>query len=87
MTGTKQNMLPLKEFAGLVKVPYTTLMDWVKGGRIKGAVFKETPVGGYWLVPESAAKELERPRLGRPPKPPSEKKPRAARSARGGGKK
>jgi predicted site-specific integrase-resolvase len=66
MARMKKGMLPLKEFANLAAVPYTTLMDWVRAGRIKGAIFEETPVGGYWLVPESAAKTLERPKLGRP---------------------
>ncbi|MGH9763215.1 MAG: hypothetical protein ACREDR_19190 [Blastocatellia bacterium] len=69
-------MLPIKEFAKLVGVPYTTVMYWVKGGRIKGAVFEEAPTGGYWLIPEAAANNLERPKLGRPRKQAApEKKP------------
>ena len=62
--------LPLKEFAELVGVPYTTMMDWVKAGRVEGARFQEapTPTGGYWLVPESAANKLKRPKKGRPRK-------------------
>jgi len=61
-------MVPIKEFAKQMGVPYTTLMDWVKAGRVKGAMFEEAPTGGYWLIPESAAKTLERPKLGRPRK-------------------
>lgn len=67
-------MLPIKDFAKLVGVPYTTVMYWVKSGRIKGAVFEKTPTSGYWLIPEAAANNLERPKVGRPPKSKSAKK-------------
>ena len=66
----KGKMVPAKQFASLAGVPYTTLMDWLKAGRVKGARFVEapTPTGGYWLIPESAAEGLERPKIGRPRK-------------------
>jgi hypothetical protein len=70
----RKGMIPIKEFAKRVGVPYTTVMYWVKGGRIKGAVFEEAPTGGYWLIPEAAAEKIERPKLGRPPKPKSSQK-------------
>jgi len=71
----KRDMVPLKEFAEQVDIPYTTLIRWVKAGKVKGARFQPAPtaVGGYWLVPESAANNLPRPRLGRPPKAPKGK--------------
>jgi len=61
-------MIPLKEFAAAAGIPYTTIIRWAKTNRIKGAVFVETPIGGYWMAPKEALGTLERPKIGRPPK-------------------
>lgn len=61
-------MIPLKEFAAAAGVPYTTIIRWAKANRIKGAVFVETPIGGYWMAPKEALGTLERPKIGRPRK-------------------
>jgi hypothetical protein len=71
MSGMKMSgktMMPLKEFAAAAGIPYTTMIRWVKADRIKGAIFVETPIGGYWMAPKEALKTLERPKIGRPPK-------------------
>jgi len=70
-----KDMIPLKEFAKRAGVPYTTIMDWAKAGRIKGVEFEETPLGKYWTAPEASLKGLQRPKVGRPPKakPPAAK--------------
>ncbi len=41
---------------------------WCKQGRLQGARTIDTPRGSYWLIPESALKNFEKPELGRPPK-------------------
>ena len=65
-----KSMIPLREFAGRAGVPYSTVVRWCQQGRIKGAILNETPAAvSYWMVPEAALDDLERPRQGRPPKP------------------
>jgi hypothetical protein len=76
----KKDMMPLKEFAAAAGIPYTTVIRWAKSGRIKGVTYRDTPIGRYWMVPRGALDALERPKVGRPPKPTSEKKPRAPRA-------
>ncbi|MGH9830083.1 MAG: hypothetical protein ACREDR_43280 [Blastocatellia bacterium] len=66
----KQRMLTTKEFAKEVNAAYTTVMGWLKDGRIPGAVFDDKiPRGGIWWIPAKAVeqfKQAER-RRGRPP--------------------
>jgi len=78
----RKGMIPIKEFAKRVGVPYTTMMYWVKTGKIKGAIFEEAPTGGYWLIPEYAANNLQRPKLGRPRKDPSASKQATSKRGR-----
>ena len=67
-------MLTTKEFAQEVSAPYTTVMGWLKDGRIPEAQFDDTsPRGGVWFIPRSAVARFKnpetRPQKGRPPKP------------------
>jgi excisionase family DNA binding protein len=48
--------------------PERTVRLWCKQGRFDGARPVDTPRGSYWLIPESALKNFEKPELGRPPK-------------------
>ena len=66
----KKGMILLKEFSRRSGVPYPTLVRWVREGRIPGALMETSPTGSFWVVPESALKTWERPKLGRPPKAP-----------------
>ncbi|MGH9765447.1 MAG: hypothetical protein ACREDR_20755 [Blastocatellia bacterium] len=66
-------MLTTKEFADQVGAPYTTVMGWLREGRIRGAVLdKSSPRGGVWWIPKSAVAKFNdpetRPRRGRPKK-------------------
>jgi hypothetical protein len=73
-------MIPLKEFARAAGVPYTTVIRWAKADRIRGAVFVETPIGGYWMAPKEALATLERPKIGRPRKGSGQKGTRKSRA-------
>jgi hypothetical protein len=62
----KRTYVTPKEYAGLIKTPYTTVMTWLQRELIPGARRHPLPSGGwYYLVPDDAPK----PTLKRGPKP------------------
>jgi hypothetical protein len=67
----KKAMLTTKEFALAVNAAYTTVMGWLRDGRIPGAVFDDSiPRGGVWYIPQSAVEKFkqETRKRGRPRK-------------------
>jgi hypothetical protein len=69
----KEKMLTVKEAAQAIGESERSIRHWAKSQKLPGAVLEETPAGSYWLIPESALKNLENPGRGRPPKPKKEK--------------
>lgn len=65
---TKAKMLTTNEVAEQMGVAYTTVMLWIKQGKLEGAVKHEHPRGDYWEIPAAALKTLDRGRKGRPSK-------------------
>ena len=66
----KQEMITTREFAELIGRPYSTVVAWLREGRVPGAkAFKETS-GTVYRVPRSAVETFKDggPRRGRPPK-------------------
>lgn len=50
-------MITAKEYAKLHEVHYTTVMNWLRGELIPGAVKEELPFGGYFYkIPVNAPK-------------------------------
>ena len=71
-------MLTTKEFAQEVSAPYTTVMGWLRDGRIPEAEFDDShPRGRVWFIPRSVVARFinaeTRPRKGRPRKPKAKK--------------
>ena len=69
-------MLTVGEAAEILGAAPSNIRLWIKKGRFKGAVRKDTPVGGYWLIPPASVEEFKNNRrsVGRPRKPLSELK-------------
>ena len=77
-------MLTAREVAVLVGAGESSVRLWAKEGRFPGARLEESPVGTYWLIPESALNGFEVRKPGRPqkqPHPPS-KRGRARKGAK-----
>ena len=84
-------MLTTKEFAQEVNAPYTTVMGWLKDGRIPEARFDDTnPRGGVWFIPRSAVARFvspeTRPQKGRPAKPTPEDEKKTSKASKKKGK-
>lgn len=75
-------MLTTNEVAQKLGVAYTTVMLWIKQGKLE-AVKREHPRGDYYEVPAAALGTLERGSKGRPKKaaPGTETKPSAKKRA------
>jgi excisionase family DNA binding protein len=74
MAKGKDKMLTVKEAAERVGASAISVRIWASQGRFKGARKEETPVGGYWLIPESALEGFTLRKAGRPFKPEAELK-------------
>ncbi len=61
-------MLTTIEIAKHFDVAYSTVILWIKSGKLEGAVKEPNPRGDIWLVPESALKTFDRGQKGRPRK-------------------
>lgn len=61
-------MLTVREVADRLQVADSSVRIWASKGRFLGAERHETPVGSYWLIPESALDTFERRGVGRPRK-------------------
>lgn len=60
-------MLSTKEVAQQMGVAYTTVMLWIKQGKLQ-AIRRTQPRGDYYEIPASALKTLDRGHKGRPRK-------------------
>ena len=66
-------MLTVKEVSNQIGTPLSTVRLWVQQGRFPGAELTESPVGSYWLIPDTALVNFTKPERGRPRK--AESKP------------
>lgn len=55
--------LTAKQFAERMRVHYRTALNWLSQGLVPGAELKDSPIGEYWEIPETALK-MERPKPG-----------------------
>ena len=67
-------MLTVKEVASQLGQTGQTIRTWLKKGRFPGARLEETPLGSYWLIPDTAVEGFTLKKAGRPPKPKAETK-------------
>lgn len=65
--GSKKMLTP-QEVATEMGVAYTTVMLWLKQGRLRGARQKQEARGPVWEIPAAALKGFEKPKQGRPRK-------------------
>jgi hypothetical protein len=84
MDAKKPKMLAPKQYAERQGVAYTTVMNWLRQGKILGAVKHMTPTGHYWEIPVKATKPELLP--GRPPHTPPVANKRATGQIRAGNK-
>lgn len=78
-------MLTVREAAERIGASSISVRIWASKGRFPGARKEETPVGSYWLIPESSLEGFEMGSAGRPAKPEAPKN-EAAKSASKKGK-
>ena len=79
-------MLTVRETAGRIGAAESSVRLWVRQGKFAGARLEETPVGSYWMIPETALSSFEMGKAGRPQKPESELKyPRKQKPSGDGG--
>jgi hypothetical protein len=83
MAKGKDKMLTVREAAERIGASNISVRIWAAAGRFPGAQKQETPVGGYWLIPESALVGFEMGKAGRPFKPESELKRKRSIKAKG----
>jgi len=63
-----ERTLTAKQLAAKYKVAPSTARAWFLNGLVPNAYLKETELGSFWVVPESALKDFVKPTAGRPPK-------------------
>jgi excisionase family DNA binding protein len=76
--------LTAAQVAERLDVGRSTVNLWCRQGRFPGAHVEESPVGDYWLIPESDLKNFEPPKMGRPARPKDDgaAKPKRARKGK-----
>jgi excisionase family DNA binding protein len=70
----KAKMLTVREAAQRIGAAESSVRLWVRRGRFPGAKLEESPVGSYWLIPDTDLENFEMGSPGRPPKSKAEKK-------------
>jgi hypothetical protein len=70
--GKGKKMLNVREVAEKLGVEVSSVRVWVWKGRFPGARKETTPLGEYWLIPESALDGFEMRKPG--PKPGTKRK-------------
>ena len=65
--------LTAAEVAERLQVGRSTVNLWCRQGKFTGARREDSPVGTYWLIPESALKTFVKPRRGPVPQAKPEK--------------
>jgi hypothetical protein len=87
MKGKSKGMLTSAEVAERLGAAHSSVNQWARAGRFRGARRIEIPGGHYWLIPELALEGFAIRSRGRPPKPisdlkaPPRRKQRAAASS------
>jgi excisionase family DNA binding protein len=74
MAKKETKMLTVKEVSNQIGAPLSTVRLWAQQGRFPGAELTVSPVGSYWLIPNTALTDFKKPERGRPPKPKAEAK-------------
>lgn len=69
MAKVNQKMLTVREVAARINAGESSVRLWAKDGKFVGAELVESPVGSYWVIPETALEGFVNPGRGRPPKP------------------
>jgi hypothetical protein len=65
----KLKMLTVREVSGIIGAPLVSVRLWAREGKFPGARLERSPVGPYWLIPDTTLKGFERKERGRPNKP------------------
>ncbi|MGH9760409.1 MAG: helix-turn-helix domain-containing protein [Blastocatellia bacterium] len=68
-------MLTTGEVAKRLGAGISSVKLWANHGKFPGAVREQTPVGSYWMIPETALEGFEMGRPGRPRKQRTPEKP------------
>ena len=63
-----ERRLTAKQLAERYNVAASTARAWFLNGIVPRAYLKETELGSFWVVPESALASFVPPKPGRPPK-------------------
>jgi hypothetical protein len=79
MAKGKQKMYTIKEASEIIGAAVSSIRVWLNNEeerkrRFPGAKKEETPMGSYWVIPESDLKSYAAPKTGRPQKPEEELK-------------
>lgn len=72
------------EFAEKINTPYPTVAQWLRDGRIPGALLQEVGKVRFWLIPVDVLKDFTRPKKGRPKKASKKTLGRKASGKKGG---
>jgi excisionase family DNA binding protein len=62
------NELTAAKVAERLGVGRSTVNLWCRQGRFPSARLEDSPLGSYWVIPESDLKDFELPKRGRTPK-------------------
>jgi excisionase family DNA binding protein len=68
MRKREPKMLTVREAAEKLGAAESSVRLWVRTGRFPGAKLEETPVGSYWLIPDTDLEGFSMGKAGRPPK-------------------
>jgi hypothetical protein len=63
---TEVKMLTAREFAEQTGAGESSVRLWAKEGKLVGAKLEATPVGSFWLIPETLLHGFIKPSRGRP---------------------
>ena len=75
--------LTAAQVAERMHVGRSTVNLWCRQGRFPGAHVEDSPVGPYWLIPESNLKNFDKPKRGPVPKSKADDAPKTKRAKKG----
>jgi len=73
MKKKEPKMLTIREAAAQIGAAEISVRIWAKEGRFPGARKESSPIGDYWVIPETDLEGFVNPGRGRPPKAKEEK--------------
>lgn len=59
-------MLTAREVAERIGAAESSVRMWARTGRFPGAKLEQTPLGSYWVIPETALEDFSMRSAGRP---------------------